>query len=129
MSITLGRLLTGCFWFAILIWNATYTANLASFLVLKGTSLPVNSLDDAYTKGYDVGVIRSSAISQVLNMTKTALHNKIWTGINNKNSFVGNHLEGVERCRDQQYVFIAEEPFLAHHKGRQPCDLVSGKEK
>ena len=124
----LGRILAGCFWFCVLIWNATYTANLASFLVLTNSELPVTSLSDAITKDYSIAILRDSAIAHVIEISANPMHEKLWRRTQEKNNFVNTHAEGDVRTRNGQKVaFIAEEPLLKYFKGRKKCNLVMGK--
>ena len=58
----LGRILTGCYWFCILIWISTYIANLAAFFTVKNAEYPINSLADLAKSTYEVGVLDSSSV-------------------------------------------------------------------
>lgn len=123
-----GRILAGCFWFCVLIWNATYTANLASFLVLKTSALPVTSLSQAVSMDYNMIMIRNSAIAKVVEKSKNTLYQEIWQKVQRKNTFDDTHEEAVSRIRNAgKSAFIAEEPFLNYYKGRLKCNLVMGK--
>lgn len=120
-----GRILAGCFWFCVLIWNATYTANLASFLVLKTSALPVTSLSQAVSMDYNMIMIRNSAIAKVVEKSKNTLYQEIWQKVQRKNTFDDTHEEAVSRIRNAgKSAFIAEEPFLNYYKGRLKCNLV-----
>eukprot|EP00795_Rhopilema_esculentum_P008539 gene8539-14539_t len=121
-----GRILAGCYWFCVLIWNATYTANLASFLVLKNSELPVASLNEAVAKNYDMILLNDSAIAKVIESSKNSLYKEVWEKATKVNAFETSHSNAVQRVRDgEKQAFIAEEPFLNYHKGRKKCILVT----
>jgi len=120
-----GRILAGCFWFCVLIWNATYTANLASFLVLKTSELPVASLDQAMTNSYKMILIKDSAIAKVIEQSTNSMYQKVWGIANEKSTLVATHEEAVRMVRENAlHAFVAEEPFLNYYTGRKVCELV-----
>ena len=79
------------------------------------------------SSNYEMILIKDSAISKVIELSKNSLYQKIWKSVNEKKSFVNKHDEAVTMIRNGGLqAFIAEEPFLNYYKGRKKCNLVMG---
>ncbi|KXJ29332.1 Glutamate receptor ionotropic, kainate 3 [Exaiptasia diaphana] len=52
--------ISGFFWFTVLVWVSTYTANLAAFFTVVSKELPINNLEDAFNSNYQLGVSNRS---------------------------------------------------------------------
>lgn len=88
----------------------------------------MTSLDNAMLKGYDVILLKDSAISKVIEISTNSVHRKVWEQVNKRGTFADAHEKAVQMTRDGEVkAFIAEEPFLTYFKGRKPCDLDMGK--
>ena len=74
-----GRILAGCYWFCILVWVSTYTANLAAFFTVKNSKTPINSLEDAANSAdYQISVLHSSSTYSYFRSAEYELHSRIW---------------------------------------------------
>jgi len=119
-----GRILAGCYWFCILIWVSTYTANLAAFFTVKNAEHPINNLEDIVKTSYQVGVLDSSSTSAFFQSSKYETHQKIWQRMERDGTLVKNVDEGVKFVREKdQFVFISDGPMLQHLSNQPPCDL------
>ena len=124
----LGRILTGCYWFCILIWVSTYTANLAAFLTVKNAAQPINNLDDIERTSHQVAIIASTSTYASFKTSQYAPHKKIWQRIQADKTFVQNTSQGVQWVRDRKnFAFIWDGPILKHFANQRPCDLRTGK--
>ncbi|XP_078382291.1 glutamate receptor 2-like [Oculina patagonica] len=124
-----GRILAGCYWFCILIWISTYTANLAAFFTVKNAENPINNLEDIVKSTYQVGVIGSSSVYEDFKTSQYETHKKIWHRIEESNTIVESTSEGSQLVRERdKFVFIDDGPILRHEASQPPCDLtvVSG---
>ncbi|XP_073251451.1 glutamate receptor 2-like [Porites lutea] len=121
-----GRILTGCYWFCILIWVSTYTANLAAFFTVKYAEHPINNLEDLAKSNYETGVIHSGATYQAFKESQYKTHKKIWHRMKVANTFPPSIAEGVQWVRERErFVFISEGPTLRHAAKEPPCNLKS----
>ncbi len=111
-----------------MVWNATYTANLASFLVLMNDELPVTSLRDAMTKEYKVIILKDSEVSHVIKISDSSLMKELWSKAKKEGNFVTKHEDGVAKVKKiEKVAFIDEEPILKYYKGQKECNLVMSK--
>lgn len=123
----LGRILAGCYWFCILIWISTYTANLAAFLTVKNAESPVKNLEDIAKSDYQVGVLRSSSVSEAFRTSQYEIHQIIWQRIISGDNLPKNRSEGIQWVRDREkFVFISGGPSLRYYVNQPPCDLKLG---
>ncbi|XP_078384334.1 glutamate receptor 2-like [Oculina patagonica] len=124
-----GRILAGCYWFCILIWVSTYTANLAAFFTVSNVEHPINNLEDIVKSTYKVAVLDSSSTSEFFKTSQYETHKKIWRRIETDNTLANSVAEGVEWVRErEEYVFITDGPLLRLIANQPPCDVtvVSG---
>ena len=120
----LGRILAGCYWFCILIWVSTYTANLAAFFTVKNAEDPIGNLEDIVKSSYQVGVLDSSSTHAFFQSSTYYLHQKIWSRMER----VKNAEEGVRWVREKdKFVFISDGPMLQYIANQPPCNLKVGK--
>ncbi|CAH3015262.1 unnamed protein product, partial [Porites evermanni] len=121
-----GRILTGCYWFCILVWVSTYTANLAAFLTVKNAVAPINNLDDVIASSYQVTTLDSGSIYEFFKTSKYQTHRQIWHRIQAGKSFVRNVNEAVQLIREKDdRVFIYDGPVIRHIANKPPCDLTT----
>ena len=127
---SVGRILTGCYWFCILIWVSTYTANLAAFLTVKNAASPITNLEDIAKTSHHVGVIGSSSTQESFKNSQYEPHQKIWQRMKADQSFVKNTSQGVQWVREKgSFVFINDGPINQHIVNQRPCDLVTSTYK
>ena len=124
----LGRILTGCYWFCILIWISTYTANLAAFFTVKNAEYPINSLTDLAKSTYGVGVLDSSSVYEAFKESPLETQQKIWYRMKAAGNFPQSTSQGAQWVREREkFVFINDGPALRHLANQPPCDLTTSK--
>ena len=127
ISISLGRILAGCYWFCILIWVSTYTANLAAFLTVKHTQQGINNLEDVLRSSYKIGIRDQSSTMDFLEGSEYDQHRKIWHRIQTGNNKYKSTPQAVQWVREtEESLFIYDGPILRYAANQPPCDLVSG---
>lgn len=123
-----GRVLAGCFWFCILIWISTYTANLAAFFTVRNSERQINTLEDVVEGDYPFYVMRDSAIHQFFRVAEYHTYRKLWERMNAADTFVNSTAEGYGTARKvTNAVFMAEKPSTEYVIMQKPCDLRTGK--
>ena len=118
-------MLAGCYWFCILIWVSTYTANLAAFFTVKNVEQPIKDLEDALDSDYSIGVTMSSSNYAFFNSSKYELYQKAWLHMKAKKSFPNNISQGIEWARQKKYIHITDGPILKYAANKEPCDLMT----
>ncbi|XP_068704921.1 glutamate receptor 2-like [Montipora foliosa] len=119
-----GRILAGCYWFCILIWVSTYTANLAAFFTVNNAEHPIGNLEDIVKTSYQVGVLDSSSTHAFFQSSTYDLHQKIWSRMERDGTLLKSVEEGVRWVREKdKFVFISDGPMLQHIANQPPCDL------
>lgn len=125
----LGRILAACYWFCILVWVSTYTANLAAFFTVKNAVAPINNLEDILTSSYKVTIVEYGSTYDFFQTSQYETHRKIWYRIQAHNSLVGNTSEAAKLVRGKDdYVFIYDGPVVRHLANNPPCDVITGNE-
>ena len=128
ISIPLGRILAGCYWFCILIWVSTYTANLAAFFTVKNSQHGINNLGDVLRSSYKVGILDNSSIRHFFEASEYDQHRKIWNRIQKGNNLFKTAPQGIQWVREtEESLFITDGPILRYAANQPPCDLISGK--
>ena len=123
----LGRILAGCYWFCILIWVSTYTANLAAFFTVKNTEHPIHNLEELAKSTYQVGILRSSSVSDAFETSQYETHQKIWQRVRTGNTFVESTSQGIQWVREREkFAFIHDGPAIKYTSNQPPCDLTTG---
>ncbi|XP_074626587.1 glutamate receptor ionotropic, kainate 3-like isoform X2 [Acropora palmata] len=119
-----GRILTGCYWFCILIWVSTYTANLAAFLTVKNAHQPISNLEELAESSYQLLVLNSSSTYEDLKNSNLESHRRVWRRIK-KDGIVSSTSLAIQKVRDNEdFAFINDGPVLQYAASRQPCDLT-----
>ncbi|XP_078384338.1 glutamate receptor ionotropic, kainate 2-like isoform X1 [Oculina patagonica] len=121
-----ARILTGSYWFCILILVSTYTANLAAFLTVKKAQHSIRSLEDILDSSYQVAVIESSSQYEFFKTSQYEPYRKIWHKIQTENTIVKSTSQGVQWVREKEKrVFTSDGPFLRYVANQPPCDLTT----
>ena len=124
---TLGRILAGFYWFCILIWVSTYTANLAAFFTVKNSEHPINNLEDLAKSSYQVGVLDSSSVYEAFKTSPLERQQKIWHRMQAAGTFLRDLDQSVQWVRERDNAaFIHDGPTLRHVARQPPCDLTTG---
>lgn len=123
---TSGRVIIAFWWFAMLIISASYTANLASFLVTDVFETPINSLEDlaAQTK-IKYGCAKDSHTMAFFQMSRVPTYAKMWAFMKRHDTLVENVTEGIRRARKGGYAFISESAVLDYYTEQRPCNTLT----
>ena len=88
---------------------------------------PVKNLEDIAKSDYQVGVLRSSSVSEAFRTSQYEIHQIIWQRIISGDNLPKNRSEGIQWVRDREkFVFISGGPSLRYYVNQQPCDLKLG---
>lgn len=121
-----GRILTGCYWFCILVWVSTYTANLAAFFTVTNTDLPINNLEDIVQSSYHVAVVDSSSTYEAFKTSQYEPHRKIWNRMSEEKTIIQDTPAGIQLVRDRdEFAFIGDGPILRLAAIQPPCGLTT----
>ncbi|XP_067050317.1 glutamate receptor ionotropic, kainate 3-like [Acropora muricata] len=119
-----GRILTGCYWFCILIWVSMYTANLAAFFTVKNAHQPIRDLDDLADSSYQPVVLNSSSTYEALKKSDLETHRRVWNRIKD-GGMVSSTSLGIQKVREKEaFAFITEGTIVQFAANQQPCDLT-----
>ena len=119
--------MTGCYWFCILIWISTYTANLAAFLTVKNVHQPIRNLEDLAESSYQLLILNSSSIYEALKQSDLETHKRIWRRIK-KEDMVSTSSQAIRKIREKEdFAFISEGSVLQYAASQPPCDLTISK--
>lgn len=128
VSILIGRVVVGFFWFGIIVWVSTYTANLASVLTTSQENNQISSLEEALEKEYHIYVMGGTAFADYLKNSEYRVYRLLWERISTEKTLVDSTGEGFNKVRDEHHnVFIEESPFAESFLNKKPCDVMSGK--
>ncbi|XP_015753332.1 PREDICTED: glutamate receptor 2-like isoform X2 [Acropora digitifera] len=121
-----GRILAGSYWFCILIWVSTYTANLAAFFTVKNTQQGIKNLEDVLRTSYKVGIRDETTVSEFFEASQYDQHRKIWHRIQTGNNKFKSTPQAIQWVREtEESLFIYDGPILRHVANQPPCDLIS----
>ncbi|KAK2566425.1 Glutamate receptor 2 [Acropora cervicornis] len=116
-----GRATTLAWWFAISIFGATYTANLAAFLTINKYDSPIKSIEDL---AYQDKIKYGTADGQLSNMLKTTslpVYEKLWKHM----IMEPNSSFGIDKVRKtENYAFIWDSAVLEYETQREPCNTL-----
>ena len=112
--------------FIYLFAGASYTANLASFLITDVFDTPIDSLEDlASQTKIKYGCIKDSHIMTFFQMSHVPAHAKMWAFMQRHDTLVKNMTEGIQRAKEGGYAFIGESEMLEYYTKQKPCDTLT----
>ncbi|VDD80056.1 unnamed protein product, partial [Mesocestoides corti] len=118
------RLLTGIWWFFALILISTYTANLAAFLTVDTTELPIESVEDLVEQTkIKYGTLQSGSSHDFFKYSRIPVFQRMWEFMSTNDVFVQNTEEGIERVLKGDYVFVLESSWNEFYNKRD-CRLM-----
>ncbi|PAV57566.1 hypothetical protein WR25_03421 isoform B [Diploscapter pachys] len=118
------RLLGGTWWVFTLVIISAYTANLAAVLTVSRPYIPIKNLDDlANQTTISYGTIRGGSTMQFFKESKIGSHEKMWNYMKNKDVFVKDNSQGVERALTSNYAYLMESTSLEYEVS-QNCNLT-----
>uniref|UniRef100_A0A915DWI9 Uncharacterized protein n=1 Tax=Ditylenchus dipsaci TaxID=166011 RepID=A0A915DWI9_9BILA len=118
------RLLGGTWWVFTLVIVSAYTANLAAVLTVSRPHIPIRSLDDLANQSTILyGTIKDGSTMQFFQESKIGSHVRMWKQMKNKNVFVRNNREGVDKVLKENYAYLMESSSL-EYEVQQNCNLT-----
>ena len=127
-SSSIYRVLVSAIWLTFIILQATYIANLISYIAVTNASLPVNNLKElAEQNTYEIGVIKSSSHEILFRTATSGYFKQIWDKIQSDPGNLVSLYEGLTRVRNEEFIFVTEHFYLQLLLSGD-CDLVLGQE-
>lgn len=122
-----GRATTLAWWFAISIFGATYTANLAAFLTINKYQHPIKSIEDlANQNKVKFGTVRGGQLAKMLEEAKLPVYEKLWDSIVRHGTLEPNHTAAIEKVRKtENYAFIWDSAVLEYDVQQEPCNTLT----
>ena len=123
----LGRIITGCYWFCVIIFISSYTANLAAFFTVKSAESPIRNIEDLAKSTYQVTVVHSSSSFEALKSSQYETHKKIFQRIVESGTEAQSLTESIQWVREKdKFVYIEDGPAIRYAANQPPCDLKTG---
>ncbi|XP_053623166.1 glutamate receptor ionotropic, kainate 2 [Plodia interpunctella] len=123
---TSTRIVGGIWWFFTLIILSSYTANLAAFLTVERTVLPIQSAADlAAQTNIQYGTLNGGSTMTFFRDSNIDIYQKMWQHMSTASppSLVPSYEEGVRRVLNGNYAFLMESTMLDHRVQRD-CNLT-----
>ncbi|XP_006820553.2 glutamate receptor 2-like [Saccoglossus kowalevskii] len=125
-----ARIISGTWWFFVLVFIASYTANMAAFLTVQKLDTPVDSVADlAKQTTISYGCTESTQTMSFFRDSKIEPYKTMWAAMKlaETSPLVPSNEEGVRRACTENYAFLQDSTFNAFFTNRNPipdCDLV-----
>nr|QZH55025.1 ionotropic glutamate receptor 3 [Achelura yunnanensis] len=123
---TSTRIVGGIWWFFTLIILSSYTANLAAFLTVDKTVLPIQSAADlAAQTAIQYGTLNGGSTMTFFRDSNIDIYQKMWQYMTTASppALVSSYEEGVRRVLSGNYAFLMESTMLDHRVQRD-CNLT-----
>ncbi|XP_041988806.1 glutamate receptor ionotropic, kainate 2-like isoform X2 [Aricia agestis] len=123
---TSTRIVGGIWWFFTLIILSSYTANLAAFLTVERTVLPIQSAADlAAQTNVQYGTLNGGSTMTFFRDSNIDIYQKMWQYMSTASppALVSSYEEGVKRVLGGNYAFLMESTMLDHRVQRD-CNLT-----
>nr|XP_049703804.1 glutamate receptor ionotropic, kainate 2 isoform X4 [Helicoverpa armigera]XP_049703805.1 glutamate receptor ionotropic, kainate 2 isoform X4 [Helicoverpa armigera]XP_049703806.1 glutamate receptor ionotropic, kainate 2 isoform X4 [Helicoverpa armigera] len=123
---TSTRIVGGIWWFFTLIILSSYTANLAAFLTVERTVLPIQSAADLAAQHHiHYGTLNGGSTMSFFRDSNIDIYQKMWEHMSSASppALVSSYEEGVRRVLAGNYAFLMESTMLDHRVQRD-CNLT-----
>ncbi|CAG7824228.1 unnamed protein product [Allacma fusca] len=124
------RMVAGIWWFFTLIMVSSYTANLATFLIVQDLDESIKSLEDlAHQTKAKYGCVGTGTTASFFRNSPFPLHQKIWRNMEQMNKkhkvFMEKNAEGLKRVAEGNgnYAFFMESTGIEYNVERN-CKLA-----
>lgn len=116
-----GRATTLAWWFAISIFGATYTANLAAFLTINKYETPIKTIEDLANQDRIKYGIAPGQLAEMLKSASLPVYEKLWK----YKTMEPNSSFAIEKVRrTENYAFIWDSAVLEYETQREPCNTL-----
>ncbi|XP_028034358.1 glutamate receptor ionotropic, kainate 2 isoform X1 [Bombyx mandarina] len=123
---TSTRIVGGIWWFFTLIILSSYTANLAAFLTVDKTVLPIQSAADlAAQSTIQYGTLNGGSTMSFFRDSNIDIYKRMWQQMSTASppALVSSYEEGVRKVLTENYAFLMESTMLDHRVQRD-CNLT-----
>ncbi|KAK3711403.1 hypothetical protein QZH41_013510, partial [Actinostola sp. cb2023] len=110
-----GKIAVLVFWFAILIFNATYTANLAAHLTVSRMQTPIESVEDlALQTKIKYGTLMDSQLQKFFLDTDVPRFLVMGQFMEQQKTWMPDYDTAIDRVMNNNFAFIADRPILEY---------------
>jgi len=121
-----GRATTLAWWFAISIFGATYTANLAAFLTINKYEHPIKGIEDLANQDRVKFGTAPGQLAKMLESASLPVYEKLWDFIDRHGTLEPNASYAIEKVRrTENYAFIWDSAVLEYEVQREPCNTLT----
>ena len=113
-------------YFFVTLTGASYTANLASFLITDVFETPINSLEDlAAQTTIKYGCTKDSHTMAFFQLSRVPTYAKMWAFMQRHDTLVDNVTEGIRRAKQGGYAYISDSEVLEFYTKQKPCNTLT----
>ncbi|XP_048581286.1 glutamate receptor ionotropic, kainate 2 isoform X2 [Nematostella vectensis] len=115
-----GKIAVSVFWFAIMIINATYTANLAAHLTVSRMQTPIETVEDlAHQTTIEYGTLMNSQLQNFFMRTDVPRFLVMGQFMEQRKTWMPDIQTAIDRVMNSNFAFISDRPIL-EYIARQP---------
>ncbi|XP_078376048.1 glutamate receptor ionotropic, kainate 2-like isoform X2 [Oculina patagonica] len=108
-----GRMTVSVFWFAVMIINATYTANLAAHLTVSRMKTPIETiLDLARQTRIEYGTLKDSQLQTFFKETDVPSYLVMGQFMEQRKTWMPSYEAAINRTMEGDFAFISDRPIL-----------------
>jgi len=108
-----GRITVSVFWFAVVIINATYTANLAAHLTVSRMQTPIESIQDlAGQTRIEYGTLKDSQLQTFFQKTDVPSYLVMGQFMEQRKTWMPSFEAAINRTMAGDFAFISDRPIL-----------------
>ncbi|XP_077997809.1 glutamate receptor ionotropic, kainate 3-like [Glandiceps talaboti] len=119
-----ARIISGAWWFFVLVFIASYTANMAAFLTVTKLETPVNSVSDLVKQTHITYGCRDGAATMTFfKESNIEPYKTMWTAmmLSKTSPFAKTSFDGVKRvCEEANYAYMQDSIYNAYFTNRNP---------
>lgn len=105
--------------------GATYTANLASFLIVQRFQTPVQSVEDlARQTKIQYGIPGGGQTQTYFQTSSIPTYVTMWEFMKSSGTILKNSTVGINRVREGNFAFIFDSVVLEYHIYQPPCNTL-----
>ena len=107
------------------ILGATYTANLASFLIVQRFQTPIQSVEDlARQTKIEYGIPGNGQTQTYFQTSSIPTYVTMWEFMKSSGTILRNSSEGIKRVRGGNFAYIFDSAVLEYHVHQPPCNTL-----
>ncbi|XP_063712348.1 glutamate receptor ionotropic, kainate 2-like isoform X1 [Symsagittifera roscoffensis] len=120
------RIISGTWWFFVLICIASYTANLAAFLTVTRMEAPIKDAEGlSQQHRIKYGTVMGGSTHAFFRDSDIATYSRMWQFMSNAEPtvFVDTSAQGIQRVMQEDYAFLMESVMIEYEVS-QKCNLT-----